>query len=117
MSVINQFSVTRECYDKLGNLISCTTPDDHRQLEGIMLFMAELYLNMGIVTLDSSGQQIQSVTRIDFLKDTLKRAILKILEQANSDKPLEAVGKVLKVSANSQEFIPVHLFDFLADLR
>ena len=92
------FSVTKECYDKLDNLISCTTANDYQVLEGIMLFMSELYLNMGIVTLDSTGQMIESICRIEFLKDTLKRAILKILEKAHSDKPLATVGKVLKVS-------------------
>ncbi|XP_075243202.1 polyadenylate-binding protein-interacting protein 1-like isoform X2 [Convolutriloba macropyga] len=95
--------VTKECYDKLDNLISCTTANDYQVLEGIMLFMSELYLNMGIVTLDSTGQMIESICRIEFLKDTLKRAILKILEKAHSDKPLATVGKVLKLTGAALE--------------
>ena len=70
--------MTTECYDRLDDLISCTTANDYQVLEGIMLFMSELYLNMGIVTLDSTGQHVQSISRIEFLKDTLKRAILAI---------------------------------------
>ncbi|XP_063722719.1 polyadenylate-binding protein-interacting protein 1-like isoform X2 [Symsagittifera roscoffensis] len=96
-------SVTTECYDRLDDLISCTTANDYQVLEGIMLFMSELYLNMGIVTLDSTGQHVQSISRIEFLKDTLKRAILKILEKADSDKPLNTVGKVLKLTGAALE--------------
>jgi len=95
--------VTKECYERLDNLISCTTANDYQVLEGIMLFMAELYLNMGLVTMDSTGMVIQSISRIEFLKDTLKRAILKILEKADSDKPLVTVGKVLKLTGSALE--------------
>ena len=92
------FSVKNECYVKLEKLIGCTSEEEERLLEGIMLFLSELYVNMGYVTLDESGLNIASINRLDALKQTLLDSILIILEKAYSDKPLETVGKVLKVS-------------------
>ena len=55
---------------------------------------------MGIVTVDSTGQMIEYISRIEFLKYNLKRALLKILEKGHLEKRLATVGKALKLVLN-----------------
>ncbi|XP_075243173.1 uncharacterized protein LOC142337648 isoform X2 [Convolutriloba macropyga] len=82
--------------DRMGQLIKTQSPANNQKLEGVLLFICELYLNMGDVEIDSFGTI--NMVRIDFLRDVLKDALLKILELSPFDKPFLIVGKALKLT-------------------